>query len=112
MIQSVRSKIYEMDIVRALAILAVVLIHSTSDATVEPTDGSLSQIIFYAINRACQFAVPLFILISGVVLFYQYYEDWNLKSAIKYLRKRIWRIAIPYYTGSRFYDNGKTMDLV
>ncbi|MBP1965698.1 acyltransferase [Paenibacillus aceris] len=103
MINSVRSKIHEMDIVRALAILAVVLIHSTSDATLEPTEGSLSQMIFYAINRACQFAVPLFILISGFVLFYQYYDNWNGKLACKYFRKRLWRVAFPYVVWSSFY---------
>lgn len=92
-----------MDIVRALAILAVVLIHSTSDATVELTKGSLSQILFYTINRACQFAVPLFILISGFVLFYKYCNDWNIKLAIEYSRKRIWKIAVPYTLWSFFY---------
>ncbi|AEI44185.1 acyltransferase [Paenibacillus mucilaginosus] len=105
-----RPKIAELDIVRAFAILAVVLIHATADATARAgeshlalAEGSLTQMAFVAINRMSLFAVPLFIFISGVVLFYRYYDTWSLKQAAGFYRKRIVSSIIPYVLWSFIY---------
>jgi probable poly-beta-1,6-N-acetyl-D-glucosamine export protein len=99
-----KPKIFEIDLLRFIAIIAVVLIHSTADATVEPAEGSLSQIMFYAMNRASQFAVPLFIMISGMVLFYRYEEGWSLRTALDFYRKRILSVAVPYLIWMFLYE--------
>ncbi|MCY9589276.1 acyltransferase [Paenibacillus chitinolyticus] len=103
-------KIFEMDIVRAVAIMAVVLIHSTTEAAVYPwegqvvpDEGSLSQIILFTLNRACQFAVPVFILISGLVLFYRYSGSWSVKTAVQFYKRRLWSVVVPYLIWSLFY---------
>jgi peptidoglycan/LPS O-acetylase OafA/YrhL len=96
-------KLLELDIVRALAILAVVLIHGTSSATVEPTEGSASQIMFYILNVGSSFAVPLFIMISGIVLFYSYDGRWNGRTALTFYRKRAVSLVIPYLIWAFFY---------
>jgi len=99
-----RPKILEMDIVRSIAILAVVLIHTTADATMSLPKGSISQIIVFAVNEASQFAVPVFIFISGIVLFYRYYDSWDFKAlAWSFYRKRIGSVLIPYLIWSFFY---------
>lgn len=98
-----KTKLLELDIVRALAILAVVLIHGTSSATVEPTEGSASQIMFYILNVGSSFAVPLFIMISGIVLFYSYDGRWNARTAMVFYRKRAVSLVIPYFIWAFFY---------
>jgi peptidoglycan/LPS O-acetylase OafA/YrhL len=101
--QGKKPKLFELDLVRAFAILAVVLIHATSSATVEPAEGSLSQIFFYIVNLSGAFAVPLFIMVSGIVLFYSYDGRWNAKAAGTFYRKRAVSLVIPYLLWALFY---------
>src|SRR5438105_649855 len=68
-----KPKIVEIDIIRAIAILAVVVIHGTSNAVMLPL-GTVSQAVFFAVNRLSHFTVPVFIWVSGLVLFYSYYD--------------------------------------
>ncbi|MEC0266493.1 acyltransferase [Paenibacillus anseongense] len=97
-----RPKLPEIDLIRAIAIIAVVLIHSTSGATLLPI-GSGSQTIFFILNKASLFTVPLFIWISGVVLFYTYYDRWGPGMSRVFWTKRLQRILIPYVLWSLFY---------
>lgn len=97
-----KPKLIELDIVRAWAIVAVVVIHGTSNATLLPV-GGFSQGVFYAINRLSHFAVPVFVWISGLVLFYSYYERWDKKAAVTFMNKRFKLILIPYALWSCFY---------
>lgn len=98
-----KPKLLELDIVRAIAIFAVVLIHATSSATVEPAEGSLSQILFYCLNLSGSFAVPAFIVLSGVVLFYSYDGKWSGRTALAFYRKRAVSLVIPYLIWAFFY---------
>jgi peptidoglycan/LPS O-acetylase OafA/YrhL len=98
-----KSKLLELDIVRAIAILAVLTIHGTSEATVELPVGSISQAVYLAINKLSNFAVPLFIFLSGVVLFYRYIDDWSGKQAVTFYLKRVKQILFPYLIWSAFY---------
>ncbi|MDF2963159.1 MAG: acyltransferase [Paenibacillus sp.] len=98
-----KSKLLELDIVRAIAILAVLVIHGTSEATVELPVGSGSQALYLAVNKLSNFAVPLFILLSGLVLFYRYIDDWSGKQAVSFYMKRVKQILFPYLIWSAFY---------
>jgi peptidoglycan/LPS O-acetylase OafA/YrhL len=98
-----KPKLLELDIVRAFAILAVLVIHGTAEATVDLPLGGGSQALYLAINKMSNFAVPVFIFISGLVLFYRYIDDWSGKQAAVFYLKRIKQILFPYLLWSAFY---------
>jgi probable poly-beta-1,6-N-acetyl-D-glucosamine export protein len=99
-----RPKITEIDVVRAFAIFAVVLIHATSEATYIPASGTLTQKFFYSINTFGAFAVPTFILLSGLVLFYRYFDNWKASDSLQFYRKRLISVVFPYLVFSAFYQ--------
>jgi probable poly-beta-1,6-N-acetyl-D-glucosamine export protein len=96
-------KLFELDIVRAFAILAVVMIHATAEATVELPVGSGGQAFYFMINKLSNFAVPVFILLSGVVLFYRYSQDWSGRQAGLFYLRRVKQVVVPYLIWSLFY---------
>lgn len=98
-----KPRIRELDIVRAVAILGVLIIHITAQATVEIPPGSRSQIIYLVVNKLNNFAVPVFVMISGLVLFYRYSGQWNGREALKFYGKRIQYILLPYLLWAFFY---------
>lgn len=98
-----KPRIKELEIVRAFAIMAVLMIHSTSEATVDIPLGSRSQVIYLVINKLSNFAVPVFVILSAIVLFYRYYDSWNVREALAFYRKRIQYIVVPYLLWSFFY---------
>jgi peptidoglycan/LPS O-acetylase OafA/YrhL len=97
-----KPKIVEIDIIRAIAILAVVVIHGTSNAVMLPL-GTVSQAVFFTVNRLSHFTVPVFIWVSGLVLFYSYYDAWDKRSAFAFMVKRLRLILVPYVLWSIFY---------
>lgn len=98
-----KERIDEINFVRAIAIFAVLLIHVSSSARVTAEWGSKSYPIYLLANQLGQFAVPLFIFISGLVLFYQYFDTWTWKQAIPFYKKRLKYIVVPYLIWSVFY---------
>ncbi|TXK86105.1 acyltransferase [Paenibacillus sp. N3.4] len=99
---SSRPKLPEIDVIRAIAIIAVLVIHGTASATLLPI-GTGSQAVFFILNKASLFTVPLFIWISGVVLFYSYYDRWKPHMSFLFWTKRLRKIVIPYVVASLFY---------
>ena len=97
--QGNKNKINELDFLRAFAIFAVILIH-----TVAKIDQikSLNSLVFVNvfIDVASHFAVPVFIIISGIVLSYNYYEHINYKS---YYIKRFFSIIPQFLFFSLYY---------
>lgn len=98
-----KPKLLELDLVRAAAILAVLIIHATADATVELALGSGSQAMYLTLNKLSNFAVPVFILLSGLVLFYRYQDDFGGKQALLFYVRRVRQVLFPYLIWSLFY---------
>lgn len=98
-----KPKLLELDLVRAFAILAVVLIHGTSEGTGAGYAGGIMQLAFLAVNKLCAFAVPLFIFMSGVVLFYGAPATWDRKAVAGFYRRRLRTVLAPYLIWTAFY---------
>lgn len=98
-----KAKIVELDILRAFAIMAVLVIHVSSNINLEVPWGSMTYPFYLMINKLSSYAVPLFILISGLVLFYQYHDNWSPRQTWSFYAKRIKYILIPYLIWAVFY---------
>lgn len=89
----------EIDYLRAIAIIAVLIIHTT-DETVELKQ--LTGLTFSAIyiEELVRFAVPMFVFISGFVLYNKYKSELPMKE---FYKKRFMIILIPYLIFSVIY---------
>ncbi len=103
-----KERLLALDVLRALAAVAVVAIHVTAPAlaaaqpTVSfPAAGSRTFWLAAFLNQWARFSIPAFVLISGVALFYSY-GDRPLKTA-DFLRRRVTAVAVPYLFWSAFY---------
>jgi len=97
-----KQKLYNpvVDILRIIAILAVLLVHTTT-RTIEASSFALAKIPWTVfLNQISRFAVPLFFMISGFVLELNYHLH---ESYLTYLKKRLSRILIPYVFWSSLY---------
>ncbi len=87
-----KNRIKELDYLRGFAILAVIMIHTSAYFT---TVGSLTKVtgVMLFIDEFAHYAVPLFISISGFVLYYNYSSKFN---TVIYYKKRLLSV-IPQY---------------
>lgn len=85
----------EFGYLRAIAALSVIMIHVTGRFDT----GQTSHIV----NQTMRYAVPLFIIMSGFLL---YYSDTEKKetSVLKPLYKRVKKVLIPYVLWTLIYD--------
>lgn len=99
-----RKQIDELYLVRAFAILAVLAIHATSKPISELNKESTSFLFYTLVNTLSAFAVPAFILLSGLVLLYNYqHRPLDKQSLIQFYKKRLLYIVIPYLLVSLSY---------
>lgn len=99
-----RKSIPELNIVRAIAMIAVVLIHATAPSFGFFTESDTNYAFYLFLNRFARFCVPLFIFMSSFVLFYNYfYKESNFRSWMLFYKKRILYIFVPYLVWSLFY---------
>ncbi len=87
---------------RGLAILGVLLIHGTSRPVADLAPASTLYPLYLAINYGAQFAVPLFFLMSALVLIYRLGGragmDWG-----EFYRRRFGQVAVPYLAWTALY---------
>lgn len=95
-----KDKIMELDFLRTIAFLAVVMQHVLGSYLNRPGISTTDHILIGASFGLFKFAVPLFVFISGLVLFYNYF--YKLKYS-RFLKNRIFDILIPYVLFSFFY---------
>lgn len=85
----------KIDILKAIAIIAVILIHTISYFFGSFTSQTKSWIVLFSFDQFIRFSVPLFISISGFTLAYKYRETYFIPLKDFYLR-RVVRI-LPLY---------------
>lgn len=103
---SVRPRLAELDFVRAIAAISVVVIHVTASPIAYGRRGSLSMLFYMGANQLARFSIAAFVFITGVVLFYNYPADKPLPY-FQFIRKRLTYIFIPYLIWSIIYTTAK-----
>lgn len=92
-----KDKLYELDYMRFIACLAVMIVHITATAMGANgyITGSFPHIVILIINRSFKFTTPIFIFLSGVTSFYSY-----RKKEFKYfpfIVKRLEKVLVAYF---------------
>lgn len=83
-------------ILRVIATVAVIAIHATSQTMTQSALG-------YYGNQLARFAVPMFLILSGFLLFQSDLNSHFLPRA-QFYRKRFRRILLPYIVWTIFYS--------
>lgn len=93
-----------LDIFRAFAIMAVIIIHTTSTVVANYDHHAALYPLYVFLNNFTKFAVPVFIFLSGFTLFYNYYDKpFSVKTIGQFYKKRMTKILIPFLFFSFLY---------
>ncbi|MGZ4107176.1 MAG: acyltransferase, partial [Tumebacillaceae bacterium] len=95
-----KARIEEIQWLRGVAFLAVVLQHTIGHYDYQPDVQVADGVAMTLLLLISKFAVPLFIFITGLVLFYNY--DGELHY-VDFVRKRVKDIIVPYVVWTVFY---------
>ena len=99
-----RKQINEIYIFRAIVMLAVVMIHVTSDFLTKINPKSTYFVFYNGLNIFASFAVPTFIFISALVMFYSYFDKPLTRTELlSFYKKRLLFVVLPYIIISTFY---------
>lgn len=102
--QQVENRILYLDILRVLAIFAVITIHVTAMDIIKVKDiGSFEWWVSNIFNSISRWGVPVFFMMSGVLLL----NPKNDESTSDFLKKRIGKIGIPLIVWSIIYSIAK-----
>ncbi|MCG7409639.1 acyltransferase [Paenibacillus sp. ACRRX] len=100
---SSREKLPEVQLVRAMAIIGVLSVHSTSFATLAMKDSNF-YLLYNFFNVFMKIGTPTFLFLSSFVLFYSYSQRTLDKALIKsFYARRLKYIIVPYALFSVFY---------
>lgn len=95
-----KARLEDIEILRGVAFLAVVLQHVIAGVFYQPGVTPVAMIMGTSFLGLTRFAVPLFVFITGLVLFYNYDGKLNYVS---FLRKRFKQVVLPYLAWTLFY---------
>jgi len=99
-----RENIPELSIVRAIAIIGVLSVHSTSVAVSTGMIESNWYFLYNFANIFLKFGTTTFIFLSSFVLFYNYYNrPFTAKLVTNFYQRRLLYIIVPYVVFSLFY---------
>ena len=96
-----RSKLGEIEWIRSICCILVIIIHVTAEYWNSFTVGSLQYKFNILLNGISQFAVPCFVFISGFVLYYVYHN--REYKILDFYKKRIPKLVFPYLIWSFVY---------
>ncbi|MDR7855165.1 acyltransferase [Tissierella sp.] len=94
-------KLGEIEWIRAICCILVIMIHVTAEFWTSFTYGSIQYKIIILLNTLSQFAVPCFVFISGFVLYYAYHNKEY--KTLDFYKKRMLKILFPYLIWSGIY---------
>ncbi len=97
-----RKQIDELYYIRAIAALGILIIHATGSFAVYSEYNSKAMYLGIFANQFFRFGSPIFMMISGLVLFYNYrsMDEFNAKA---FYKKKALYILIPYIIWSIIY---------
>lgn len=99
-----KPQLWVVHLLRVFAILAVIAIHTSGSPLIRLDKQSSVYGVYVFLNTFSLYAVPLFLLISGLVLFYSYLDKPCTREAVLlYYKKRVTAVLIPYLAFSVFY---------
>ncbi|MDP4097418.1 acyltransferase [Paenibacillus sp. P96] len=103
---SKKERVAEIGVLRGLAFAAVVLQHSIAHYSIVPGVTLADGVLLAILLLAAKFAVPVFVFITGLVLFYNY--DGKLSFGT-FLSKRFKDIIVPYIIWSAVFEAGNVL---
>jgi surface polysaccharide O-acyltransferase-like enzyme len=96
-----KNRIEEIDILRGLTFLAIVMQHTLASFIYGPAITKEPALIAAFMLTLARYAVPMFIFITGLVLFYNYgdgkFNYWD------FIKKRFTQIFLPYFIWTIIY---------
>lgn len=97
-----RKEIKELYYIRAIAAFGILLIHASAGFAVNSEFGSKAMYLGIFLNQFFRFGSPIFMMVSGLVLFYNYrsMEEFDTK---KFYTKKVKFIIVPYILWSIIY---------
>ncbi|MFM9277193.1 acyltransferase [Paenibacillus jiagnxiensis] len=98
---SKKERVPEIGVLRGLAFAAVVLQHSIAHYSIVPGVTLADGVLMAILLLAAKFAVPVFIFITGLVLFYNYDGRFSYGT---FLAKRFKDIVVPYIIWSAVFE--------
>ncbi|PRO67003.1 acyltransferase [Alkalicoccus urumqiensis] len=99
-----RTQIDELFVVRALAIIGVLVVHSTSSIVFQLDQSSSFWSTYNFMNTFFKIGTTTFIFLSAFVLFYNYYtRPVTRKLITNFYKRRLLYILIPYIVFSAVY---------
>ncbi len=98
-----KDKLFELDYIRFLACIAVMIVHITATGVEEYIPGSIPYTLMLIINRGFKFTTPVFIFLSGVTSFYSYINKDNKFNYIDFLVKRLSKVLFAYFVWCIIY---------
>jgi len=99
--QAKKPHLHEVDLMRACIILGVICVHVLSSFNVRTPDGSWMDVSSGILMMTFHFTREAFMFITGLVLFYTYYD--RPFTATSFWKKRFLLIAIPYIAWTAIY---------
>ena len=97
-----RESVEELFYIRAICAFGIFMIHLSGAFAVSSSYGSRAMHLGILINQFFRFGTPVFIMISGFVLFYNYRSFMEFDCR-KFYTKKIKYVLIPYLIWSSFY---------
>ncbi|NLM45152.1 MAG: acyltransferase [Clostridiales bacterium] len=97
-----RETVYELFYIRGLCAFGIFMIHLSGAFAVFSQYGSKAMHLGILANQLFRFGTPVFMMISGFVLFYNYrnFDEFDYR---KFYIKKVKYIAVPYFIWSIFY---------